>query len=139
MKLKTKNNLIDLAIILGIVLFNPLSIIFGGNMIYDHFNPTPPELSIRCKPYPGNRYEVRNIGSVVSNNEVCVLEEVVDVRFCYDTYGGDKIPDIKNKCYWIKPCIEKPLVRRMICPSGKNGQSSVDYETHNKQVHEVLK
>jgi hypothetical protein len=65
------------------------------------------------KPVPPNHNEVRQLGTVITNGEACKIDEVVEISYIRFTC----IDEISKS--------EKSLVRRIICPSGNNGQSTV--------------
>ena len=52
------------------------------------------------------------LGTVNINGETCNIEEVVNIKSLQPRFGP-----VRN--------IKTPLVRRIICPSGNNGQSTV--------------
>ena len=54
--------------------------------------------------------KIHQIGTVTTNGETCKIEEVVRSKTCL--CDGDRHCD-------------EPLVRRIVCPSGNNGQSTV--------------
>lgn len=71
---------------------------------------------------PPPKLEVEQLGSVVMpDGETCAVEEVV--RRSYSPGGGDV--DKENRCIAGYESQTRPLVRRIVCPSGRNGESRV--------------
>lgn len=111
-----------------------------------------PRCSQEMHPDPiiQNGMSVKNLGSITIDGEVCKVEEVVQYQpdaycpkelscnpFTGDQYGVCATDD-NLKCHYCGiESIAKPFVRRIICPSGKNGTSSVG-EDGTKFHREVL-
>jgi len=76
------------------------------------------------------------IGTIVMDGEVCKIEEAQRVRYERGSWAvkadvrnnPQQYPyDSKRSCV-IGKVDRCPLVRRVICPSGKNGQSTVGHD-----------
>jgi len=63
-------------------------------------------------PAPLDHNELKQIGTVNTNGETCIIEEGVRVYYIWNGIS-------------IFTKYETPLVRRILCPSGNNGQSMV--------------
>jgi len=84
---------------------------------------------------PEGKYDIHVIGSVVTpDGETCKIEQVDRVEFALNT------PDEIKRCLIPGEASRKPMVRRLICPSGKNGQSSVtdDGTKFHREIIQLL-
>lgn len=82
-------------------------------------------------PAPG-KYDIAVIGSVKTlDGETCRVEQVDWVHYDYNTLNEEK------RCYGPGEGWRKPMVRRIVCLSGKNGESNVGVEG-GKMKHEVI-
>jgi len=70
-----------------------------------------------------SKLEVLQLGAVIMpDGETCKVEEVVRVSF--EHVNGAGPVDKEHRC--VGPVSQmRPLVRRLVCPSGRNGESKV--------------
>ena len=81
------------------------------------------------------KLEVEQLGQVVMpDGETCHVEQVIERTF-YHRNGSGPV-DTENRC--VGPTsTTRPLVRRIVCPSGRNGESKVGQDG-TKSHHETL-
>lgn len=98
---------------------------------------------------PQDRIVTEQIGTVVMlDGEKCVLEEVVHYFYNHDPgMVADSLPDNTYTIDKKRRCIDsvfvtatrfkKPLVRRLVCASGRNGKSTIGDDgtkSHNETL-----
>lgn len=84
-------------------------------------------------------YVTVKIGTVFINGEYCDIEEVQQV-FTVPCVSVDEIRYEEDKNLQCKYCpisSKQPKVRRLLCPSGKNGESTVGHD-NTKMHNEVI-
>jgi hypothetical protein len=82
---------------------------------------------------------IAELGSVsANNNEVCKIEEIRERTIYYVPDAGDAKYNDVDHCINNSHYREKPRLRRIICPSGQNGQSTIT-DDGTKFHREVLR
>jgi hypothetical protein len=122
-----------------LIFINPLTIPVGGPIVWWFCTRTFVALYQPCPDATAapTQNQIFMIGTVVSpEGETCRLEEVRRIDYDLGNSEGAVIDEMRH-CRGAGKT-ERPLVRRIVCPSGLNGQSAV-MDDGTKFHHEVLR